>query len=213
MQILPNLQQKKIAATASPNTSRPQRRRAEWSQAWTILSQANRNRELQRYRDREYHAGVISIRNQLVYVFLSSTRQLDNPIVIPVSIAYQDELYDHINLVTTINKADLYPAYFDICVDTVFGAPKNLISRLLEWDKTREYQVYRIFGDHGETWHRGFANTCPKPFKTWLSSIICLEKYGSAISNNPPPDLEILIQDQKEQVKKRNSRMEGNLYE
>ena len=156
---------------------------------------------MQPYRDREYHAGVISIRNQLVHVFLSSTQQLDNPIDIPVSVAYQDELYDHINLVTTINKADLYPAYFDICVDTVFGAPKNLISRLLEWDKTREYQVYRIFGDHGETWHRGFANTCPKPFKTWLSSIICLEKYGSAISNNPPPDLEILIQDQKEQVK------------
>lgn len=88
---------------------------------------------MQRYRDREYRAGVISIRNQLVYVFLSSTRQLDNPIVIPVSVAYPDELYDDKNLVTTTNKADLYPVYFDICVDTVFGAPKNLISRLLEY--------------------------------------------------------------------------------
>lgn len=158
-------------------------------------------RELQRYRDREYRAGVIGIRNQLMYVFLGYTQQLDNPMDIPLFVAYRDEIHDDIDLAITIKKADLFPVYFDICVDTVFGAPKNLINRLLEWDKTREHQVYRIFSDHGEAWYRGFANTCPNPFKTWLSSIICLEKYESTISNNPSPDLEILIQDQKEQVK------------
>ncbi|TGO52024.1 hypothetical protein BCON_0149g00120 [Botryotinia convoluta] len=163
---------------------------------------------LQDYRDREYAGGVVSIRNQLAQMFLSSTQnaqrkqQIANPIDVRINVYDQNELAYDVNLSTTIKQADLHPVYFDICLDTVFGAPKDLINRLLEWDKTREYQVYSIFGDHGEAWHKGFANTCPKPFKTWLSSILCLQKLESAISHNASPDLEILIQNQKEQVKK-----------
>ncbi|TEY50806.1 hypothetical protein BOTCAL_0271g00100 [Botryotinia calthae] len=144
---------------------------------------SNKIYNLQYHRDREYVGGVVSMRNQLAHMFLSSMQnaqrkqQVANPIDIRAYVDDQNELAYDVNLLTTINKADLHPAYFDICVDTVFGAPKNLINRLLEWDNTREYQVYRIFGDHGEAWHK-------------------------AISDNPSPDLEILIQDQKEQVKK-----------
>ncbi|KAF7933087.1 uncharacterized protein EAE97_008854 [Botrytis byssoidea] len=160
-------------------------------------------KKLQKYRDREYAGGVVSIRNRLAQIFLSSTQnaqrkqQIANPIDVRVNVYDQDKLAYDVNLSTTINQADMHPDYFDICLETVFGAPKDLINDLLEWDETREYQVYRILGDHGEAWHKGFANTCPKSFKTWLSSIVCLQKYESAISHDTFPDLEILIQNQK----------------
>ncbi|TGO07719.1 hypothetical protein BTUL_0251g00010 [Botrytis tulipae] len=167
-----------------------------------------RQQKLERYRNREYVGGVVSIRNRLAQMFLSSTQnaqrkqQTANPIDVRVYVYDQNALAYDVNLSATIHHADMHPDYFDICLETVFGAPKDLINDLLEWDKTGEYQVYRILGDHGAAWHKGFANTCPKSFKTWLSSIVCLQKYESAISHDTSPDLEILIQNQKEQVKK-----------
>ncbi|TGO86886.1 hypothetical protein BPOR_0269g00080 [Botrytis porri] len=155
--------------------------------------------KLEYYRDQEYAAEV---------VFLSSTqnaqrkKQIANPIDVRVNVYDQTGLAFDVNLSTAMNQADRHPAYFDICLNTGFGAPKDLINRLLKWNKAGEYQVYRIFGDHGEAWHKGFADTCPKPFKTWLSSIVCPQKLESAVFHDSSPNLEILIQYQKEQVKK-----------
>ncbi|KAF7935756.1 hypothetical protein BELL_0106g00110 [Botrytis elliptica] len=140
---------------------------------------------LQTYRDREYAGGVVSIRNQLAQMFLRTTQivqrkqQIANPIDIRVNVYDQNELAYDVNLSTTINQADMHPDYFDICLDTVFGAPKNHIKILLEWDKTGENQVYSILSDHGEAWHKGFANTCPAPFRDWLEAIYCLHHYES----------------------------------
>ncbi|THV49294.1 hypothetical protein BGAL_0202g00130 [Botrytis galanthina] len=165
-------------------------------------------KKLEKYRDREYAGGVVCIRNRLAKMFLSSAQnaqrkqQIANPIDVRVNVCDQNALAYDVNLSTTINQADMHPDYFDICLDTVFGAPKDLINDLLKWDKTGEYQVYSILGDHGEAWHKGFANTCPNPFKTWLSSTVCLQKYETAISHDKSSDLESLIQNQKEQVKK-----------
>ncbi|KAF7955885.1 hypothetical protein EAE96_004807 [Botrytis aclada] len=175
---------------------------------FSLQEMKNEIKILQDYRDREYLAGVVSIRNQLAQMFLSSTQiaqrksQAANPIDVRINVYDQDEIAYDVNLATTINLANRHPDYYDICVDTVFGAPKDLINQLRDWDPTGEYQVYDIFSDHGEAWHEGFANTCPKPFETWLSSIICLQNYESAISHDTSPDLEILLQDQKEKVKK-----------
>ncbi|TGO43421.1 hypothetical protein BHYA_0001g00500 [Botrytis hyacinthi] len=234
MQSLSNLQQQGNAAGGSPNHSggqastSPQDKTQDQTDS-LLFNQTKGNtptnhgysrhshdikklnddiKMLQNYRDREYAGGVVSIRNRLAQMFLSSTqnaqrkKQIANPIDVRVNVYDQNELAYDINLSTTIKQADMHPDYFDICLDTVFGAPKDLINDLLEWDKTGEYQVYSIFGDHGEAWHKGFANTCPNAFKTWLSSIVCLQKYESAISHDTSPDLKILIQNQKEQVKR-----------
>ncbi|KAF7881635.1 uncharacterized protein EAF02_006323 [Botrytis sinoallii] len=136
-------------------------------------------------------------------MFLSSTQnaqrkqQIANPIDVRVNVYDQNELAYDINLSTTIKQADMHPDYFDICFTY---APKDHIKILLEWDKTGENQVYSILSDHGEAWHKGFANTCPMPFGDWLEAIYCLHHYET----NMLPGASTLeyIQLQKEEIEK-----------
>ncbi|KAF7887793.1 hypothetical protein EAF00_010087 [Botryotinia globosa] len=107
------------------------------------------------------------------------------------------------DLATVMMLADEYPDYFDILLDTIYGAPKSEISLLIRADKTDEDQVYRILNERGSAFHNYYANTCINPFNLWLSAVRGLQKLQSATANKPPSsDHESSVQNQKAEVQK-----------
>ncbi|TGO43535.1 hypothetical protein BOTNAR_2744g00010 [Botryotinia narcissicola] len=106
------------------------------------------------------------------------------------------------DLATVMKLADKYPDYFDILLDTIYGASKSEIKLLICADKTGENQVYRILNDRGSAFHNQYANTCIKPFNFWLSAVRGLQNIQSATADKSSSVHESCVQKQKAEVQK-----------
>lgn len=106
------------------------------------------------------------------------------------------------DLATVMKLADKYPDYFDILLDTIYGAPKDEIKLLVDEDNTGKNQVYKILNDRGSAFHNQYANTCIDPFNLWLSAVRSLQHIQSATADKSSSDHESSVQKHNAEVQK-----------
>ncbi|KAM0133713.1 hypothetical protein ACHAP3_005841 [Botrytis cinerea] len=160
------------------------------------------------YREKKqrYIGETVNMRNRLIQMTSSrlhlQQQQQNEPKWMADARKERNYSAHETDLNTVLMLAHENPGFFDILFDTIYGVPKNEIKLLLDADKTGENQVYNILDDRGSAFHNHYANTCVKPFNSWLSAVRDLQDIQSATMNKASSDHEIYVRKQKSEVKK-----------
>ncbi|KAF7959370.1 hypothetical protein EAE96_000990 [Botrytis aclada] len=162
-------------------------------------------KELKREKEKRYEGETANMRKRL-WQMMCTKKELGQKILEPtwmkVARRGRNDLAHETDLETVMKLADEHPKFYDILLDTIYGAPKSDIKLLLDADKTGENQVYDILDERGSAFHNHYARTCVKPLNLWLSAVRCLRDIESASTNKPSSDYENHVQKQKAEVQK-----------
>lgn len=160
------------------------------------------------YREKKqgYIGETVSMRNRLIRMTSSRVplqqQQQNEPKWMAIARKKRNYSAHEPDLNTVLMLACEYPDFFDILFDTIYGVPKNETKLLLDADKTGENQVYNILDDRGSAFHNHYADTCVKPFNSWLSAVRGLQDIQSATMNKASSDHKSCVRKQKSEVQK-----------
>ncbi|TGO14026.1 hypothetical protein BTUL_0059g00110 [Botrytis tulipae] len=160
---------------------------------------------LERDKASRYEGEIVTMRNKLwkmACTMESTKKKISLPSWMDNIRKTRNQSAHLTDLATVMKLADKYPDYFDILLDTIYGAPKDEIKLLVDADKTGKNQVYKILNDRGSAFHNQYANTCMKPFNLWLSAVRSLQHIQSATADKSSSDHESSVQKQKAEVQK-----------
>lgn len=160
------------------------------------------------YREKKqgYIGETVSMRNRLIRMTSSRVplqqQQQNEPKWMVIARKKRNYSAHEPDLNTVLMLACEYPEFFDILFDTIYGVPKNETKLLLDADKTGENQVYNILDDRGSAFHNHYADTCVKPFNSWLSAVRGLQDIQSTTMNKASSGHKICVRKQKSEVQK-----------